>query len=161
MRFSTLASITTLLASASKVAALGELAFNIGVKNNDGTCKSTSDYESELQVLKSYTSTIKVYAASDCNTLQNLGPAAEAEGFSVFVGVWPNDDAHFQAEQDALSAYLPTIKTDTVAGFLVGSEALYRDDLTASQLADKINTVRSLIGGISCLLYTSPSPRDA
>jgi len=149
MRFSTLASITTLLASASKVAALGELAFNIGVKNNDGTCKSTSDYESELQVLKSYTSTIKVYAASDCNTLQNLGPAAEAEGFSVFVGVWPNDDAHFQAEQDALSAYLPTIKTDTVAGFLVGSEALYRDDLTASQLADKINTVRSLIGGIS------------
>ncbi|SMN22410.1 similar to Saccharomyces cerevisiae YGR282C BGL2 Endo-beta-1,3-glucanase, major protein of the cell wall, involved in cell wall maintenance [Maudiozyma saulgeensis] len=149
MRFSTLASITTLLASASKVAALGELAFNIGVKNNDGTCKSTSDYETELQVLKSYTSTIKVYAASDCNTLQNLGPAAEAEGFSVFVGVWPNDDAHFQAEQDALTAYLPKIKTDTVAGFLVGSEALYRDDLTASQLADKINTIRTLIGGIS------------
>mgnify|MGYP003365488496 FL=1 len=149
MRFSTLASVTALLASASKVAALGELAFNIGVKNNDGTCKSTSDYETELQVLKSYTSTIKVYAASDCNTLQNLGPAAEAEGFSVFVGVWPNDDAHFQAEQDALKAYLPNIKKDTVAGFLVGSEALYRDDLTASQLAEKINTIRTLIESIN------------
>ena len=148
MRFSTLASVATLLASASTAAAIGDLAFNIGVKNNDGTCKSTSDYEAELQVLKGYTNTVKVYAASDCNTLQNLGPAVEAEGFQVFVGVWPNDDAHFQAEQDALQAYLPNIKTGTVAGFLVGSEALYRDDLTAEQLAEKINTVRSLVANI-------------
>lgn len=149
MRFSTLASITTLLASASTVAAIGELAFNMGVKNNDGTCKSTSDYETELDVLKSYTSTIKVYASSDCNTLQYLGPAAEAKGFSIFLGVWPTDDTHFEEEQTALKNYLPNIKTSTIAGFLVGSEALYREDLTASELATKINTVRDLIENIN------------
>lgn len=45
-------------------------------------------------------------------------------------------------------AYLPNIKESTVAGFLVGSEALYRDDMTASQLADKINSVRDLVANI-------------
>ena len=95
MRFSTTlaTAATALFFTASQVSAIGELAFNLGVKNNDGTCKSTSDYETELQALKSYTSTVKVYAASDCNTLQNLGPAAEAEGFTIFVGVWPTDDS--------------------------------------------------------------------
>lgn len=146
MRFSTLA--TFLALAASQVSAIGELAFNLGVKNNDGTCKSVTQYESDLSILKDYTNTIKVYAASDCNTLQNLGPAAEAEGFKIFVGVWPTDDTHFEAEQEALKSYLPSIKTSTVAGFLVGSEALYREDLTASELADKINTIRDLVADI-------------
>ncbi|EJS43617.1 bgl2p [Saccharomyces arboricola H-6] len=151
MRFSTTlaTAATALLFTASQVSAIGELAFNLGVKNNDGTCKSTSDYETELQALKSYTTTVKVYAASDCNTLQNLGPAAESEGFTIFVGVWPTDDTHYAAEKVALQTYLPKIKKSTVAGFLVGSEALYRDDLTASQLSDKINDVRSVVADIS------------
>ncbi|CCK72383.1 glucan 1,3-beta-glucosidase KNAG_0K00150 [Huiozyma naganishii CBS 8797] len=149
MRFSTLATtISSLLVAASQVSAMGELAFNIGVKNNDGTCKDTNQYESDLKILKQYTSTVKVYAVSDCNTLQNLGPAAEAEGFNVFFGIWPNDDAHYQAEKDALQAYLPSLKQSTVAGFLVGSEALYRDDMTAQQLADRINDARSFIGNL-------------
>ncbi|QLG72945.1 hypothetical protein HG535_0E00290 [Zygotorulaspora mrakii] len=147
MRFSTLA--TSLVLAATHVSAVGELAFNIGVKNNDGTCKSVSDYESELNILKDYTHTVKVYAASDCNTLQNLGPAAEAEGFQVFVGVWPNDDAHYAAEKQALQDYLPNIRSSTVAGFLVGSEALYRDDMSASDLADRINDIRSTVEGIN------------
>lgn len=149
MRFSTIATTATgLLLAANQVSAMGDLAFNLGTKNNDGTCKSTSDYEKDLQILKGYTSTVKVYAASDCNTLQNLGPAAESEGFKVFFGIWPNDDAHYQAEKDALKAYLPKIKESTVAGFLVGSEALYRDDMTAQQLADKINDSRDLINSL-------------
>ena len=145
MRFSTVAALAF---GDSQVAAIGELAFNLGVKNNDGTCKTTNDYENDLKVLKSYTSTVKVYAASDCNTLENLGPAAEAEGFNIFLGIWPNDEAHFQAEKNALSSFLPNLKSSTIAGFLVGSEALYRDDLTASQLADKINDIRNYVSNI-------------
>lgn len=145
MRFSTVAALAF---GASQVAAIGELAFNLGVKNNDGTCKTTNDYENDLKVLKSYTSTVKVYAASDCNTLENLGPAAEAEGFNIFLGIWPNDEAHFQAEKNALSSFLPNLKSSTIAGFLVGSEALYRDDLTASRLADKINDIRNYVSNI-------------
>ncbi|SCV02441.1 LAME_0H00606g1_1 [Lachancea meyersii CBS 8951] len=143
-----LATIASIAAAASCASAIGELGFNIGVKNNDGTCKSTQDYESDFNVLKSYTNTVKVYAASDCNTLQNVGPAAEKAGFGVFVGVWPNDDAHYAAEKEALQNYLPWIKSSTVRGILVGSEALYRGDLTASELSDKINDIRDFIADI-------------
>lgn len=146
MRFSTVA-ISAFLATAT-ANAMGDLAFNLGVKNNDGSCKSTSDYENDLSSLSGYTNTVKVYAVSDCNTLQNLGPAAESAGFKVFFGVWPTDDAHYQAEKQALQDYLPKIKSSTVAGFLVGSEALYRDDLNAQQLADKINDIRSTVKDI-------------
>lgn len=147
MRFSTIA--TGLLVAATQVAAVGELGFNLGVKNNDGTCKSTSDFEADLDILKPYSDVVKIYAVSDCNTLQNLGPAAENKGFRVFLGVWPNDDAHFEAEKEALKTYLPEIKKSTVAGFLVGSEALYREDMTASELANKIEDVKSTISNIN------------
>ncbi|CUS22513.1 LAQU0S05e07074g1_1 [Lachancea quebecensis] len=146
MKFSTIASLAAV--GVSSVSAVGDLGFNLGVKNNDGTCKSTEDYAKDLKILKDHTSTVKVYAASDCNTLQNLGPAAESAGFSVFVGVWPNDDAHFSAEKEALQSYLPNIKTSTVKGILVGSEALYREDMTASELASKISEVKSLVADI-------------
>ena len=98
--------------------------------------------------MKSHSKIIKTYAVSDCNTLQNLGPAAEAEGFQIQLGIWPNDDAHFEAEKEALQNYLPKISVSTIKIFLVGSEALYREDLTASELASKINDIKDLVKGI-------------
>ncbi|KAH3899007.1 probable Glucan 1,3-beta-glucosidase [Saccharomycodes ludwigii] len=147
MRFcSTLLAASTLISSAL---AIGDLAFNLGVKDNNGNCKTTDDYVSDMQVLKSYTSSVKVYAASDCNTLQYLGPAAEQEGFTIFLGIWPTDDTHFEAEQTALTTYLPSISSGTIEAFMVGSEALYRQDLTADELASKISTIKSLISTIN------------
>ncbi|AQZ09713.1 BGL2 (YGR282C) [Zygosaccharomyces parabailii] len=146
MRFTTLA--TTLIFAASQALAVGDLAFNLGVKNNDGSCKSVQDYENDLSVLKGYTNKVKVYAASDCNTLENLGPAAEAEGFQIFLGIWPTPDSHYQAEKSAVEANLPKLKTSTFAGFLVGSEALYRNDMTAEQLASSINDFRDYVKDI-------------
>lgn len=148
MRFSTLAATAAALVGASTVSAIGDLAFNLGVKNDDGTCKSTSDYKSDFETLKGHTSKVKFYASSDCNTLQTIGPAAEEAGFTLFVGIWPNDDAHFAEEKSALQTYLPKIKSSTVEGFLVGSEALYRDDLSASDLASRIDEVRDLVADV-------------
>lgn len=98
--------------------------------------------------MKPYTDTIKVYAASDCNTLQNIAPALTEANFKVFLGVWPNDDAHFNAEKDALTNYLPEISVDNVKAITVGSEALYRGDMSADDLASKINEVRDHIKNI-------------
>ena len=130
------------------VSAIGDLAFNLGVKDNSGNCKSTSEYESDFQKLSLYSKIVKTYAVSDCNTLQNLGPAAEDAGFQVMFGIWPNDDAPFEAEQEALQTYLPKISKKTAYAFLVGSEALYRDDLSASDLASKISEIKDLLSGI-------------
>jgi glucan 1,3-beta-glucosidase len=123
------------------------LGINLGVQSSSG-CKDAAEYQKELKILSAYTNTIRVYAASDCNTLQILGPVAEAAGFSFFLGVWPNDDAHFEAEQTALKNYLPSIKKSTIKAVTVGSEALYRGDMTASELADRISTIKSLLSNI-------------
>lgn len=146
MRFATFA--TTLLLTASQALAIGDLAFNLGVKNNDGSCKSTQDYENSLKVLKPYTNKVKVYAASDCNTLQNLGPAAEKEGFQIFQGIWPTPDSHYQQEKSAISSTLPHLKKSTFAGFLVGSESLYRNDLNAEQLGNLVKDFKNYIKDI-------------
>lgn len=120
----------------------------MGVKDNQGNCKVASEYASDFKALSGHTNIVKTYAVSDCNTLQNLGPAAEAAGFKVMFGIWPTDSAHFQDEQNALKQYLPNISKDTVKVFLVGSEALYRKDMTASDLADAINTIKTLLKSI-------------
>ncbi|KAH3679626.1 hypothetical protein WICMUC_000858 [Wickerhamomyces mucosus] len=146
MRFSTLLSIISIFSS---VNAIGDLAFDLGVQANSGACKTASDYKSDLAALSSYTSKVRVYAASDCNTLQILGPVAEEAGFSIFLGIWPTDDAHFSSEKAALTTYLPAIKKSTVELITVGSEALYRQDLTASALGDAIDSIRDLIADIN------------
>lgn len=125
-----------------------QLAFNLGVETNDANCKTGSDYAADFSYLKPYGTTVKTYAVSDCNTLQNLGPAAEKAGFSLILGVWPTDDAHFAAEKQALQDYLPKISKSTVKVISVGSEALYREDLTATQLASAISEVKELLADI-------------
>lgn len=120
----------------------------MGVKDNQGNCKTADEYASDFKVLLAYTKVVKTYAVSDCNTLQILGPAAEKAGFQVMFGIWPTDSAHFEAEKSALQQYLPNISKDTVKTFLVGSEALYRKDMTATELANAIDSVKTLLKGI-------------
>lgn len=125
-----------------------QLAFNLGVQDDFGNCKTASEYQSDFSYLKSYSNIVRTYAVSDCNTLEVLGPAAEGAGFQVMFGIWPTDSAHFEAEKQALKDFLPNISKDTVKVFTVGSEALYRDDLTASELADAINSIKELLATI-------------
>lgn len=146
MHFATIAA--TLFAGLPMASATGELGLCIGVKRNDGQCKEATDYESDFDTLSSYTSTVRVYAASDCNTLQNIGPALDSKDFKLYLGVWPTDDAHFQAEQEALKSHLPSISKDSIRGITVGSEALYRGDLSPEDLSSKINTVKELLNDI-------------
>ncbi|CDR46624.1 CYFA0S24e01376g1_1 [Cyberlindnera fabianii] len=145
MRFTTLASIA---AAVSSVHAIGDLAINLGVQNSYG-CKTADEFKKELEILSGYTSKVRVYAASDCNTLEVLGPVAEEAGFTIFQGIWPNDDAHFSAEKEALQSYLPKIKKSTIEAITVGSEALYRADLTATELANAISDIKDVIADIT------------
>lgn len=117
--------------------------------DNSGNCKTASEYAGDFEKLSSYSKIVKTYAVSDCNTLQILGPAAESAGFQVIFGIWPTDSAHFEAEKQALRDYLPNISKDTVKVFTVGSEALYRDDMTASELASAIDSVKDVLSEIT------------
>lgn len=56
----------------------------------------------------------------------------------------PNDDSHFALETQALQTYLPLYGTDNILAITVGSEALYRKDMTGQDLANRLETVRTL-----------------
>lgn len=87
MRVST-SLLPALLAAIPAVSASGTLGLAIGNKNTDSSCKSTSDYEADFDALKSVTTIVRTYSASDCNLAQNIVPAAKAKGFKVVLGVW-------------------------------------------------------------------------
>lgn len=83
----------------SLVSAGGQLGFSLGVKRNqDGKCKETADFESDLDYLAPYTKVIRTYSTSDCNTMQNIMPAVKKKGFKIVLGVWsvisPFDSFH-------------------------------------------------------------------
>lgn len=143
-----LSGLLAFAAAFSQVQAIGELAFNVGAQNEAGSCKTADEWKKELNILKSYTSKVRVYSASNCNTLEILGPVAEELSFQIFVGVWPTDSSHFELEKQALTKHLPAIKKSTVVMITVGSEALYRDDMTGSDLAKAIKSVKDLIADI-------------
>lgn len=87
MRSSTFA-FAALLTGPLSVSAAGTLGFALGATNSDGSCKQTSDYEADFNALKSYTSLVRTYSAFQCNTSQNILPAAASAGFKVLLGVW-------------------------------------------------------------------------
>lgn len=149
LSFTTLASVALALAACPVAQAIAPLGFNLGVKDNSGACKTADDYADDFDALSPYSSHVKVYSVSDCNTLEILGPAAESAGFQLTLGVWPTPEDKYTLEKQTLQQYLPTISKSTVSSILVGSEALYRGDLTGDELASYISEVKSLLADIS------------
>ncbi|KAL1999387.1 hypothetical protein VTN02DRAFT_4585 [Thermoascus thermophilus] len=133
-------------AGASKTA--GTLGFALGDKNADGSCKTTQDYEADFDALKGVSNLVRTYSASDCNTAQNIIPAAKAKGFKVVLGVWPDYPESFGNDTAALQSTVPG-NEDVVEAITVGSEALYRGNLDGNQLLDRINQVKAMFPSIT------------
>ncbi|KAK1816413.1 hypothetical protein LTR12_009192 [Friedmanniomyces endolithicus] len=122
--------------------------FNVGANNNDGSCKSTADWETafnKLAGLPQHITSVRVYAASDCNTLANAVPAAIASGVQILVGIWAEDSTHYTNEKNALQAAINAHGSDWIIAISVGSEDLYRGDTSASTLAQQIYDVRGMV----------------
>jgi len=147
MRLSTITPIALALAPAV-VSAAGTLGFALGTKNADGSCKAQSDYEADFDAIAaSSTATIvRGYAASDCNSAQNILPAAKTKGFKVVLGIWPDTDATYNADLSAVQKYAPSY-ADQVYAITVGSETMYRGNFTGAQLLAKMTATKTALGG--------------
>lgn len=77
-----------LAAAPAVVSARGTLGFSLGDKKPDGSCKATSDYEADFDNLKDLSTLVRTYSGSECNTPQNILPAAKKKGFKVVLGMW-------------------------------------------------------------------------
>lgn len=81
-----------------------------------------------------------MFSTADCDALANAVPAAIATGTKLWVGVWNVDDAKFGREKAALQAAIKRYPDTSkwLQGINVGSESLYRKDVTALKLASQI-----------------------
>ncbi|KAL9003604.1 MAG: hypothetical protein Q9188_003538 [Gyalolechia gomerana] len=124
---------------------------NLGANLPSGACKTQQDWSKDFSILQSlpgYFSSARLYASSDCNTLAEAVPAAIASGTTLLLGVWTEDNAHYQAEKQALAQAIKQHGTDWIIAVSVGSEDLYRGDTDAAILAHQINEVRDLLCGL-------------
>lgn len=125
--------------------------FNIGANLASGACRTEQDWEFAFNKIASFPGefrNVRLYASSDCNTLTNAVPAALRTGTKLLVGVWTQDDAHFDAEKQALLHAVQVYGKDWILAVSVGSEDLYRKETTAQILASKINDVRGMMWSI-------------
>jgi len=120
----------------------GTLGFCLGVQTDSSTCKTTDDYLKDFDALKPYSSIIRVYAVSDCNTLKNIMPAVIQSEFEIVLGI---DISNYALEKETLQNYLSQSGGKNIKAITVGSEDLYRGDQTPEVLAGKINEVRNLV----------------
>ncbi|OCK85252.1 glycoside hydrolase family 17 protein [Lepidopterella palustris CBS 459.81] len=151
MKFSTFATVAMAVLSNFSGAEAYWKGFNVGATNPDGSCKSQADWETAFNTLKGlpgYFTSVRLYAASDCNTLANAVPAALATGMQILVGVWTEDDTHFNDEKQALLNIILQYGSDWIIAVSVGSEDLYRGDTTPDKLASQINDVRGMIRSV-------------
>lgn len=145
MRFST---TFAAIAAAIPLSQAYHTGFNVAANNPDGSCMTTSQWAAAFQKLKGlpqHFANVRVYAASDCNTLANAVPAAISTGTKLLVGVWTEDAAHYSAEKDALVAAIQAHGHNWMLAVSVGSEDLYRGDTTAATLANQVKDVRGMI----------------
>ncbi|KAF2454089.1 glycoside hydrolase family 17 protein [Lineolata rhizophorae] len=122
--------------------------FNVGANNPDGSCKTQADWETAFTVMQSqpgYFTSFRLFASSDCDTLARAVPAAISTGSQLLVGVWATDDGHFGAEKAALEAAINQYGTDWMIAISVGSEDLYRGDISGDYMAQKIYDVRGMV----------------
>ena len=126
--------------------AKGTLGFSLGNKKADGSCKYQADYEDDFSAIQgaSGSTIVRIYSASDCNTAQQILPAAKAKNFKVVLGVWPDTDASLALDKTALQTYVGQ-STDQVYAVTVGSETMYRGNFTGPELLLRINDVRGVL----------------
>ena len=151
MKFLSLATfITTALSGISGAEAYWK-GFNVAANNPDGSCKSQADWETAFNTLKGlpgYFTSVRLYASSDCDTLENAVPAALATGSQILVGVWTEDDTHYNNEKQALLNAILQHGSSWIIAVSVGSEDLYRGNTSPATLASQINDVRGMIRSV-------------
>ncbi|KAI9920055.1 hypothetical protein PsorP6_015548 [Peronosclerospora sorghi] len=97
-------------------------------------CKSADAIAADLKILSSITSNVRTYSLSDCDVSSVL-KTAKSLSLTVWLGVWVSEDPKvYDAEVKAFKQLMSAGLIDSnVVGINVGSEAVYRKDITAQQ----------------------------
>ncbi|KAJ2163002.1 glycoside hydrolase 3 protein [Coemansia sp. RSA 552] len=133
------------LCASSALGASQFFGLNYNPKRQDGSCPNVYQVQDDLKVLRPYTSRLRIYSVNDCNQGEPVLRAMENTDWTVQLGLWVNkDDAVYEADKQELLRLAGVFDfKKQVSAVVVGSEAVYRQEQTAEQLAAKVREVRS------------------
>ncbi|KAM7209288.1 glycoside hydrolase [Naviculisporaceae sp. PSN 640] len=116
---------------------------------DDGHCKTKEEVFNDIAAIaRANFDTLRVYS-TDCDTLPNVGAAAEAHGLKMIVGIFigapgcSNGNPDVATQIGALKAWK---RWDLVSLCVVGNEALFNGYCSPRQLTDLIYHVKSELG---------------
>ncbi|CAO3688338.1 unnamed protein product [Umbelopsis ramanniana] len=121
-------------------------AINYGIDQND--CPTLSSIKQQLTTLKAYTTRIKTFTLTGCDEGNLIMQATQSLGLRIYLGLWVGSDANaFEAEKNKLIELAHAYSFSNVDGIVVGSEALYRGDVSPETLAGYISDVKKSLSG--------------
>ncbi|KAJ2847737.1 glycoside hydrolase 3 protein, partial [Coemansia erecta] len=132
---------------------------NYNPKRQDGSCPNVYQVQNDLKVLRPYTNRLRIYSVHDCNQGEPVLRAMENTDWKVTLGLWVNqNDSVFEADLNELIRLAGVFDfSKQVDAVVVGSEAIYRGEQTAEQLAAKVLKVKSELAklGLQSIPVTS------
>ncbi|GKY98028.1 hypothetical protein MPSEU_000760900 [Mayamaea pseudoterrestris] len=151
-----------LLASLAAFASAAEpiQLYGINYSNRQGPdwdatkCKSDNQVLQDLQALRGLTKRVRILSLSDCNQGMQVVQAAKTLNMQVLLGLWVSDDEGvFAAEVATLQNMMDNgmIDSSTIVGVTVGSEAVYRKDVSANVMVEYFDQVKQVMqdGGMT------------
>ncbi|KAE8876626.1 hypothetical protein PF005_g3281 [Phytophthora fragariae] len=120
----------------------------------DQRCKTASSIQADMKTLAQVTGSVRLYGLGDCDQVSTVVPLAINAGLSVSLGLWVSgDEAVFEAEFSRLQTFIqqsPALFTGgSIVDIHVGSEAVYRKDVTAEKNIEHFQRVKALLAAYS------------
>ena len=109
-------------------------------------CETYLEVKTDLTILARLTNRIRILSLTDCGQGELVLNIAKELGLQVWLGIWVSEDRNvFDMEVAALQDLLARgLIDDTVLGISVGSESIYREEVTIDEsiaLRDEVKEV--------------------
>lgn len=108
-------------------------------------CKSRSQIVSELSLLKQVTDKVRILSCTDCLQGPVVLNVAKQVGLQVWFGLWVSDDPNVIEQELTCLSQIVNQFDDAVLGVSVGSEAIYRKDVTVNQSLSYLQEARQVL----------------
>lgn len=144
----TLQLLLLLLVPLAKVSAVPIQLYGLNYNTRKGPdwdwdkCKSRAEILTDLTMLSRLTNRFRILSLRDCGQGELVLSVAKELGLQLWIGLWvAPEEFVFEEEKGELAGLIERgmLDTDTVLGVTVGSEALYREDATITQMIDNLN----------------------
>ncbi|CAO3628827.1 unnamed protein product [Mucor fragilis] len=126
---------------------------NYGVSKE--ACPSFNTVKRDFRILSQYTNTVRVYSLKDCDIGRLALQASQEVKMKIYLGMWIDKTDSFEQEYEALNRLAMSDSFYNVEAIIVGSEVMYREDMTADELAKRIKMVKNLVGPKGVKVTTS------